>query len=160
MDGHQCAWRQHGTLDALLAAALDKGTQVAEVLEFRFVDSRFGANGKRHADLRNHHADFSGGNLHPRVFINAIDDPECPAQAGHEQIGLISRLAFEGNQIVFRKLLIGESFSYQSDFRRTNHADGRENQYRQNEERKSRHRQPEHHIVERHDTNSLSRKNV
>ena len=73
------AWRQHRALNTLLAAELNEVAEIGKVRELLFVNGGFCADGQRAADLRDDDADFSRGNLNPRIFIDRIDEDGFPA---------------------------------------------------------------------------------
>jgi len=118
MDRLQRARREHRALHALLAAVLHEGPQGAELPELGLVDGGLGADGQGLAHLRDDDADLARRDLNPRELLDREDRPELPAQARHEELGLISRLAAERDRIVLRELPEAEAFRDEADLRR------------------------------------------
>ena len=88
--------------------------QVTEITELRFVHRRLRADGQRLSNLRNHHADLARGHLHPGMLRHGEHQAEFEAEAGHEQLRLVSRFPMERQGVVSGQLG-SESFADQSD---------------------------------------------
>ena len=123
VNGSQSSRRQNRPLHAFLPALGDKGSQIAEVAEIRFIYARFCANGRRLAYLSDDHANLSRGHLHPRMFGHGVNHEQFEAQSGHQQLGLVSGLAVEGHWIVAWQLG-SESLAHQADLCRPDAVDG------------------------------------
>ena len=123
MQRHDRSWREHGTLDALLATAFEKRPDVRELAERRFVDAGFPSGRQRRANLRDDQADLTGRDLHPRVLFHPVRRPETDCDAGHQEISLIPRFTIERHRPV-----IGAGSSppldHQADFVRSDAMDG------------------------------------
>jgi hypothetical protein len=118
MDRGHGAGGQHRTLSTLLAAPGHECAHVLEIAEFRLVLGRLGADGKGISDLRDDDADLAGGNLHDRMTRDGKERPQLEAQPGGEQIGLIARLAVEGDRAAAPQPLETEALPHQADFGR------------------------------------------
>jgi len=124
VDRDQSAGRQYGALDTLLAAILGEALQVGEIAELFFVNGGFRADGKRLADLSDDHADLARRDLDPGIFIDGVHDPWLPAEAGHEEVGLIAGFPVEGDGIVLGQFFPGKALGDQADFCRSDPLDG------------------------------------
>lgn len=129
VDGQRRARRQYRTLHALLAAFFNKGAQVSKLAEFVTVNGGFRAGGKRLARLCDDHADLTGGNLHPGMFLNRVEQPQAKPHAGHQQVGLIAGFAVEGNRVIIGQPGMGKTFRDKAYFRRRNTNKRRQDNY-------------------------------
>src|SRR5580658_2692376 len=103
MNGRERPWREYGALDAFLSASSDEGAQVGKISEGLLIDGRLCANRQGRAHLCDDDSDFSGGNLHPREFLNFVKQPGLPTQSGQQEIGLIASFALERDYVVARE---------------------------------------------------------
>ena len=119
VDRDERARGQHRALHALLAAVLDEGAQVREVPELRLVDRALRADRQRRTDLRDHHADLAGGDLHPRVLLDLEERPQLEAQPRHQERGLVAGLAVERDRVVLVELAGREALRHESHLGRS-----------------------------------------
>src|SRR5215471_18266314 len=88
MDRRNSAWRQDGTLHALLASLLNKQVDVLKVRELGLVDRRFRPDWQSGADLRHDNANLARRNLHHWMTRHRVDRPQFETKASHQQISL------------------------------------------------------------------------
>ena len=127
VNGSQGSRRQNRPLHAFLPALADEGSEIAEVAKFGLVDARFCANGRWLAHLSDDHANLSRGHLHPRMFAYGVDQDKFEAEAGHEQLSLVTGLAVEGHGVVAGQLG-SKALAHQPDLRGTDAVDRLENE--------------------------------
>jgi hypothetical protein len=125
VDRHERARGQHRALHALLAAG-EEGAEVGEVAEAGVVAGALGADGQRRADLGDDDPDLARGDLDPRVPVDREHRPEPEPQARHEHLGLVARLAPEGDGVVALQLAEGELLRDEADLRRPDAVHGLE----------------------------------
>ena len=77
------ARRQHGALDAFLAAVVHERAEIGEVAELGPIDGRLGACGQALADLRDDDTDLARRNLHPRIEGDGVVRPQLEPDARH-----------------------------------------------------------------------------
>jgi hypothetical protein len=100
MDGCRRTGRKHRPLDAALAAVVQERPDVGEVPELGLVDRRLCAGGEPAPDLSEHETDVVGRNLDPIVALHAVDGPQLETEARHQEVGLETGLAFQGEDLV------------------------------------------------------------
>ena len=98
--------------------------------ELLFKDRRFCAYRQGLSHLGKHHADLPRGNLHPREFPDAVQNPEFPSPARHKQIRLITGLAVERDWVILFELLKRKPFHHKPDLRRPYHPKRRQNNHK------------------------------
>ena len=94
--------RKHRPLHALLPALGDEGANVGELAELGLVDAGLPSRRQWRPDLRDHQADFAGRDLHPGMFLDAVDGPDANRQSRHQQVGLIPGFAMKRDGTALR----------------------------------------------------------